>query len=178
MTQLTDIQILLLAAAAERDDASLLPPPETLVTQRSTIRKALVALLGSALAAEVKVSDEAKTWRRIGGERIGLVITDAGCAALARSDIATSPAAKPSRKQRSKQRTLSPAPAEAAQSKSAMVLDLLRREDGVTLDEIVSATGWLPHSVRAALTGLRKKGHAIKKAKRGDLTCYRLSTSA
>lgn len=178
MTHLTDIQILLLAAAAERDDGSLLPPPETLATQRSMIRKALAALLGSALAAEVKVSDDAKTWRRIGEDRMGLVINDAGRAALAGNDSAQPVPSKPARKQRSKQRTPSPAPADPAQPKSAMVLDLLRREDGATLDEIVTATGWLPHSARAALTGLRKKGHMIDKAKRGDLTCYRVSTSA
>lgn len=178
MTQMTDIQILLLAAAAERDDSSLLPPPEALATQGSAIRKALAALLGSALAAEVKVSDDAKTWRRIGEHRMGLIITDTGRAALAGGDSAPQPAAKSARKQRSKEQTLSPAPADPAQPKSAMVLDLLRREDGATLDEIVTATGWLPHSARAALTGLRKKGHMINKAKRGDLTCYRMSARA
>ena len=30
-----------------------------------------------------------------------------------------------------------------------------------TIDEIVAATGWLPHTARAALTGLRKRGYAI-----------------
>lgn len=31
---------------------------------------------------------------------------------------------------------------------------------GASLDELAGATGWLPHTTRAALTGLRKKGHA------------------
>jgi hypothetical protein len=59
-------------------------------------------------------------------------------------------------------------------TKSATVLDLLRREQGSTLAELVDATAWQPHTTRAMLTGLRKKGHAIERRKRGDLTCYHL----
>lgn len=59
-------------------------------------------------------------------------------------------------------------------TKIAMVLDLLRRSQGATLAELVQATGWLPHTTRAALTGLRKKGHVIEKTKRDDATCYRI----
>jgi hypothetical protein len=39
---------------------------------------------------------------------------------------------------------------------------------------MVEATGWLPHTTRAALTGLRKKGHAVDRRKRNDVTCYHL----
>lgn len=46
-------------------------------------------------------------------------------------------------------------------SKSAAVLAMLQRPEGATLDQIVIATGWLPHTTRAALTGLKKKGHKI-----------------
>ena len=68
------------------------------------------------------------------------------------------------------EQTASPAP--AAPSKISTVLDMLRREQGATLAELVEATGWLPHTTRAALTGMRKKGHAIEKSKRDDATCY------
>lgn len=60
-------------------------------------------------------------------------------------------------------------------TKSATVLGLLSREQGATLPELIEATGWLPHTARAALTGLRKKGHAIERRKRDDVTCYHLS---
>ena len=66
------------------------------------------------------------------------------------------------------------APAPATGSKSAAVVALLERESGATLAELVAATGWLPHTTRAALTGLRKKGHSIERSKRGDETCYRI----
>lgn len=59
-------------------------------------------------------------------------------------------------------------------SKSARVLAMLHRKEGATLAELVEATGWQPHTTRAVLTGLRKKGHGIERGKRGDVTCYQL----
>ena len=37
----------------------------------------------------------------------------------------------------------------------------LRRDRGATIDELIDLTGWLPHTTRAALTGLRKRGFAL-----------------
>jgi hypothetical protein len=61
-----------------------------------------------------------------------------------------------------------------APSKIASVIAFLERKQGATLAEMVEATGWLPHTTRAALTGLKKKGHVIGKHKRDDVTCYRI----
>jgi DNA-binding IclR family transcriptional regulator len=55
------------------------------------------------------------------------------------------------------------------------VLTLLQREVGATLAELIEVTGWQAHTTRAALTGLRKKGYAIERRKRDDLTCYHLT---
>ena len=63
-------------------------------------------------------------------------------------------------------------------SKIARVITLLQSSAGATLGEMVEATGWLPHTTRAALTGLKKKGHAIDRSKRGDATCYRIAGEA
>jgi hypothetical protein len=46
-------------------------------------------------------------------------------------------------------------------SKLALLLALLERPEGATLARLVEATGWLPHSTRAALTGLRKRGYVV-----------------
>ena len=61
------------------------------------------------------------------------------------------------------------------QSKSSLLLALLRREEGATLDQMVDATGWQPHTTRAALTGFRKKGHAITSEKVDGVRTYRLA---
>jgi len=42
---------------------------------------------------------------------------------------------------------------------------MLSKDKGVTLDALVEATGWLPHTARAALTGLRKRGFAIERTR-------------
>ena len=65
-----------------------------------------------------------------------------------------------------------------APSKIAQVLALLRRSEGATLAELVEGTGWLPHTTRAALTGLRKKGHVLAKDKRGEATSYHITEAA
>ena len=46
-------------------------------------------------------------------------------------------------------------------TKIAQVIELLQRGDGATLAELIAATGWLPHTTRAALTGLRKRGYVV-----------------
>lgn len=64
---------------------------------------------------------------------------------------------------------------ERSPRKIGAVISLLEREQGATLAEMVEATGWLPHTIRAALTGLKKKGHTVTKDKRDDVTCYRIA---
>ena len=53
-------------------------------------------------------------------------------------------------------------------TKQALIVGLLEREQGATLDELIAATGWLPHTTRAALTGLRRKGCSLEKSTRED----------
>ena len=63
-------------------------------------------------------------------------------------------------------------------SKTETVLTLLRRAEGTTLDELVSATGWLPHTTRAAMTGLKKKGHQITRTKVDGVSRYTVGEAA
>lgn len=63
-------------------------------------------------------------------------------------------------------------------SKIAAVLDLLARNEGASIDEIIGATGWLPHTTRAALTGLRKRGCAIERHRDASLTSYRVANGS
>jgi hypothetical protein len=69
--------------------------------------------------------------------------------------------------------TLAPRPG----SKLDAVTALLGRDEGASVDEIMAATGWLPHTTRAALTGLRKRGFAITRGRTDDGgSRYRIET--
>jgi Protein of unknown function (DUF3489) len=50
-----------------------------------------------------------------------------------------------------------PDPQPARPSKQAEVIAMLRRREGVTVDEIRTATGWQPHTVRGVFSGALKK---------------------
>lgn len=61
-------------------------------------------------------------------------------------------------------------------TKSETILKRLQRPNGATIAQLQTATGWQPHSVRAAITGLRKKGHDIVRVKPDDgATIYRIA---
>ncbi len=59
-------------------------------------------------------------------------------------------------------------------TKAEIVEKLLRAARGASLDEIVKATGWQPHSCRAFLTGLRKSGKQIESEKMDSVRRYRI----
>jgi hypothetical protein len=64
-------------------------------------------------------------------------------------------------------------------SKTAMVLDLLKRPGGVTGKELMKATGWQAHSVRGFLSGTvgKKMGLTVTSAKGEDgLRSYTVKT--
>ena len=61
----------------------------------------------------------------------------------------------------------------ARPTKSQQVAAMLLRDEGATLDQMVAATGWLPHTTRAALSGLRKAGYAIDSDKVDGVRTYR-----
>jgi hypothetical protein len=57
--------------------------------------------------------------------------------------------------------------------KQQQLANLLLRDQGATLDDMIAATGWLPHTTRAALTGLKKKGYALSSDKIDGVRTYR-----
>jgi hypothetical protein len=67
--------------------------------------------------------------------------------------------------------------AKARQTKTDKVHKMLTRPQGASLDKICAATGWQPHSARAALSGLRKAGHAIERTRpdgKHKMSIYRI----
>lgn len=62
------------------------------------------------------------------------------------------------------------------QAKHKQVIDLLTRDDGASLREMSAVTTWLPHSTRAFLTGLKKKGFTITSDKTDGNRRYRTTS--
>lgn len=66
-------------------------------------------------------------------------------------------------------------PAEIPLPKIARVIALMGRPEGAALGELTEETGWLPHTTRAALTGLRRKGLRVDRTRSEDgISIYRI----
>jgi hypothetical protein len=59
-------------------------------------------------------------------------------------------------------------------SKAASVMKLLSRTRGATMAELVTESGWQAHTVRAHLSGLRKKHALMKEMRRSGESFYRI----
>jgi len=167
--RLNDLQLVLLSHAAKSDAGTLFPLPAS-VTDDERTRRDLATLLKRGLVAECAHAGSGPAWREGDDGRMGLVLTGTGRTAIglgedsgaetAATDVATAAMASDARP---------PAP---AVTRCDLILGLLTRAGGATLTDMTAATGWLPHSARAFLTGLRKQGHAVSRERIDGLTRY------
>jgi len=171
MTKLSHLHYVLLVIAAKRSNGSILPPSASIGVNRAGLTRAINMLIKRGLADEPDAADESSVWRTEGKRKIAAVITEAGRAAVAEAD-GKKPEAEHSPAE------IEPDPVQAApQTKQALLIAMLKREEGATLLQLVEATGWLPHTTRAALTGLRKKGHVITASKVDGVSLYRIQAA-
>lgn len=66
-------------------------------------------------------------------------------------------------------------PAVRPGTKQALLIDLLKRKKGATIEAIVETLGWLPHTARAALTRLRQQGLRIERVREGGISRHRIT---
>ena len=59
-------------------------------------------------------------------------------------------------------------------TKRALLIEMLSRAEGAAIKEMVETMGWLPHTIRAALTGLRHRGFGIERCRTGGKMTYRI----
>ena len=177
MTKLNDTMRILLASAAQRKDMSLLPPPGTM-KPGDRVNKALAGLVTVGFAVERDTVEPSSVHRTDGDLRLGLFATESGLAAIGITNEAESASDGSAAAPPPAAATAGGAELPAKTTKKSQVLELLRRDGGASLPELVAATGWLPHTMRAALTGLRKGGHVVDRFKRGSETCYRIGAEA
>jgi hypothetical protein len=167
MTKLNDLQSLLLSHASRSASGSLLPLPSDYAADDERVGKTISSLLRRKLLEPREVAGPAAAWCSNDDSHTGLFVTPAGLAVIGVEPEDGPDGAVP---------VDAPSPAPSPRlSKIAGVLALLTRPTGATMAEITAATDWLPHSSRAALTGLRKKGHSIERFSRDDATCYRIA---
>jgi hypothetical protein len=174
MAKLTDTQTILLSHAAQRRDLSLYLLPDSHARGGTRITKAIAQLLSAAYVEERETSTAEQVSRTDRDLRFGTFVTAAGLAAIG-IKAEDGKEASSAKEQTADE---APRPDQPRTTKTAMVVAMLQREEGATLAELIAATSWLPHTTRAALTGLRKKGHAIGKSSRDGATCYRIGAGA
>jgi hypothetical protein len=183
MPKLSDSQLVVLSAACQRDGRSLYPL--TLKIKGGAAEKVLKSLLARGLIEEVQAGLNDEVWREDkDGARLTLRATDAAVAALnidsdttvPVEDVADSP--KPEKKARAatkKPRTAAGKPtkkvtkttrkkaavktprAPRENTKQVRLIGMLKRLKGASIDEIVEALEWQPHTVRGAIAGALKK---------------------
>lgn len=167
MSKLTDSQLVILSAAAARDSGTVLPLPKSCKLNQGAAAIVLKSLIKKKLIAECPATGSEATWRSgKDGSRFGLAITAAGSEAVGIvPDEAPMPPkdTKPSRaRPKAAKPTLRKAKTDphkdaSAGTKQALLIDLLKRKTGASIDEAIEVTGWQAHSVRGAISGTLKK---------------------
>ena len=184
MSKLSDTQLVILNAACQRDDRMVLPLPKSMGGEKPNLAasNSIKSMLKHGLIEEVDAKLGEPMWRETGdGHGVTLVATEAALAALgidtrAEAGNADEPAkpAKKSRASAKKSQKKHSKPAKAskrgksqaqekapraarADSKQAQLIAMLKRAKGASIDEIVEAFGWQPHTVRGAIAGALKK---------------------
>ena len=190
MAKLTDTQLIVLSAAAARDDGIAVVAAKM---NRAAASKVGASLVTRKLMREVRSKPGMPIWRKGEDDRpISLMITRAGRAAIGVEEAAPAEAQRPSNERlrekeaptvengsrdRSGEKELivDGAVSPRAGTKQALVIAMLCAKKGATLNALVDATGWLPHTTRAALTGLRKRGYSIERSREeGSDSIYRI----
>jgi hypothetical protein len=201
MTKLTDTQLIVLSSAAKHNDGLATRP---INLHAAAAMKVASSLINKGLAREIRAKADAPVWHENDDGRFALKITKAGREAIGvedEEDEASSPAipAAPKSKKGATKSAAAKSVAEApasrtrataarkpaggdaspsgqlrAGSKQAIIVNLMVRPKGATLDELIAATDWLPHTTRAALTGLRHRGYVLERTRGEDkVTRYR-----
>ena len=189
MSTLTVTQMLVLASACERADG-VATRPEAL--NRTAVVKVAAKLLERGLVQEVPAKLGWPIWRMSDeGKAFSLKILKPGrvvVKAAAKDAITDAPAAAsatgPGEATEAGTHVDPQLPVTHARAKTGSkrnpILAMMQREGGATIDDLTAATGWLPHTTRAALTGLRKSGVSIERSRdaQADASVYRIEPSA
>jgi len=162
MTKLSDSQLVILGAACERPDGAVYPVTTKL--KGGAVTKVLASLINKRLIKEVRAKRDETVWRRDDeGRPLTLYATPAAYRALGIEQEASGPETEVSEKPK---RTGVAKGVKAAKekptrtradSKQAQLIEMLKAPKGATIDEIVAAFVWQPHTARGVIAGALKK---------------------
>ena len=165
--KLSDTQLVMLSAAAQRSDRCLTLPEKL---KGAAAHKVATKLIAAGLVEEVKAKAGMPVWRRDeqDGQSYALRLTTAGAKAIAvNPEVDQPPTSAELDGTAAEASTAETAQAFATPhtprlgTKLATAIEMLRATEGATVAELSQAMGWLPHTTRAVLTGLRKRGYAL-----------------
>ena len=180
MTKLTNIQLKILSQAAQQENGVAFIPERTGTT---ALRKLSESLVERKLMREILTKPGMPIWRKAeDGRSISLVILKAGKELILEHGGALSSDKRVLLVNPSEDEPKGPLPPTTslaqprAGSKLALVIAMLSNEAGASLKSLAEMAGWLPHTTRATLTGLRKRGFLIERVKDDDLrSVYRIA---
>ena len=170
MTKLTETQTIILNAGAQRPENIALPLPKGLAGAAAKMAVSKMIEHGWLQEVDANLRRGEPLWRETGdGHGTTLVVTDAGLLAIGIEPVVVKTVVAIR-----KHAAAMPAPTEAvaqpkqrAGTKQAMLIEMLLRPEGGTIEEIMAATGWLAHSARGAMSGAlgKKLGLVVTSAK-------------
>jgi hypothetical protein len=157
MTKLSDTQAVILSAAAQRDDGAVLPLLETLKIKGGAVGKVLGSLKAKGLIDHQGATrgDDPPPLRITGAGLQAIGIEAEDDAPEGATPAKTGSAAK--RKARGARAPSAGKPTPRAGTKQAQMIEMLKRPEGATVEQIAAATGWQHHTIRGAISGALKK---------------------
>ncbi|KQU53960.1 hypothetical protein ASG67_17905 [Sphingomonas sp. Leaf339] len=171
--KLSDTQTAILTAAIARDDRMVFPVD--LPIKGGAVGNVLKSLLKRGLVQETPATDRGVVWRcNDAGQPLTLQATTAAVQTFGGGIIHAGDREVTVVKGMAAEVV---APVLKRGTASETLVLLLRRPEGATIAEMQQATGWLPHSVRGALSGVvaKKLGHTIKSTKEERGRIYRIA---
>jgi len=185
MTKLTDTQTIILSAGAQRPENIALPLPKGLAGAAAKMAVSKMIEHGWLQEVDANLRRGEPLWRETGdGHGTTLVVTDAGLLAIGIEPVVVKTVVairKHAAEMPAPPEATAAQPKQRAGTKQAMLIEILRRPEGGTMEESMAATGWLAHTARGAMSGAlgKKLGLVVTSAKEGDRgRVYRIGVSA
>jgi hypothetical protein len=181
LIKLTETQLTVLSGAAQRQDRAATLPDGI---EGKAACKLAATLAEKGVVREVRAKPGMPVWRSEEEGSRSLIITKLGRATIGvdgrdKANAVDDLAINSLKKQTALAGLGSKAATPRHGSKLAEVIVLLTRKGGASIEELISATGWLAHTTRATLTGLRKRGYGIERQRtgKGEASIYRIVNS-